>query len=209
MMPMTSRRATPAPVADSPDRACLCAADWEYAALNLMADKGVNAVGVEPLARRLGITKGSFYWHFSSRDELLHRALARWITEDEEIIARARRYDLPPRARLADFIRRTSRRNLTHRVYAALCACPDHPQVCRVLEQITRRRMDFLAEAFAEMGLGPRQARHRARLTYTAYLGFLQLEAQGLAPDRDSPDFDDYVEHAIEVLTGRVLEAVS
>lgn len=209
MHPMTSRRATSAPVPESPDRACLCAGDWEYAALELMADKGVNAVGVEPLARRLGITKGSFYWHFSSRDELLQRALARWITEDEEVIARARGLDLSPRDRLADFIRRTSRRNLTHRVYAALCACPDHPQVCRMLERITRRRMDFLAEAFAEMGLGPCQARHRARLTYTAYLGFLQLEAQGLAPERDSPDFDDYVEHAIDLLIGRTLETVS
>lgn len=209
MRAMTSRRATSATVAETPDRACLCAADWEYAALNLMAEKGINAVGVEPLARRLGITKGSFYWHFSSRDELLNRALARWITEDEEIIARARGQNLPPRDRLADFIRRTSRRNLTHRVYAALCACPDHPQVCRVLERITRRRMDFLAGALTEMGMGPRQARHRARLTYTAYLGFLQLEAQGLAPEKESRDFDDYVEHVIDVLIGRAVETVA
>ena len=42
----------------------LSAEDWAQAALDLIAEQGVAAVAVEPLARRLGVTKGSFYWHF-------------------------------------------------------------------------------------------------------------------------------------------------
>ena len=36
------------------------------------------AVAVEPLARRLGVTKGSFYWHFANREALVAAAVTRW-----------------------------------------------------------------------------------------------------------------------------------
>src|SRR5262245_51259246 len=54
----------------APSRRRLTPADW--------ADAGLAAVAVEPLATRLGTTKGSFYWHFRSREALLEAALARW-----------------------------------------------------------------------------------------------------------------------------------
>src|SRR6266568_7036471 len=55
--------------------------DWIIAALGAIADGGLAAVGVEPLAARLGATKGSFYWHFENRDALLEAAIRRWEKE--------------------------------------------------------------------------------------------------------------------------------
>ena len=49
---------------------------WIDAALELLLQSGPDAVAVQPIARRLGTTKGSFYWHFSSRDDLLRATLA-------------------------------------------------------------------------------------------------------------------------------------
>src|SRR3546814_3926398 len=60
---------TDAPRAERSGR--LSADDWAQAALEQIAEQGVLAVAVEPLARRLGVTKGSFYWHFPSREALL------------------------------------------------------------------------------------------------------------------------------------------
>ncbi|WP_279580777.1 TetR/AcrR family transcriptional regulator [Fodinicola feengrottensis] len=57
----------------------LSAQDWARAALKAMADGGLAAVAVEPLARTLGVTKGSFYAHYRSRDELIAAALAEWV----------------------------------------------------------------------------------------------------------------------------------
>src|SRR5690606_33252117 len=62
----------------------LSAEDWAQAALELIAEQGVAAVAVEPLARRLGVTKGSFYWHFPSREALLVAALERWEQVEQE-----------------------------------------------------------------------------------------------------------------------------
>ena len=64
----------------------LSADDWAQAALDMIAEQGVAAVAVEPLARRLGVTKGSFYWHFPSRDALLQAALERWeLVEEKDV----------------------------------------------------------------------------------------------------------------------------
>ena len=46
------------------ERARLSAEDWEQGALDMIAEQGIGALAVEALARRLGVTKGSFYWHF-------------------------------------------------------------------------------------------------------------------------------------------------
>ena len=52
--------------------------DWIRAALARLSDSGVDSVRVEVLARDLGVSKGSFYWHFRDRQDLLQRTLAHW-----------------------------------------------------------------------------------------------------------------------------------
>src|SRR5690349_19807995 len=64
----------------------LSAEDWAQAALELIAEQGVAAVAVEPLARRLVVTKGSFYWHFPSREALLVAALERWEQVEQQTV---------------------------------------------------------------------------------------------------------------------------
>src|ERR1043165_7845340 len=51
---------------------------WVAAAFDALAQGGVDAVRVEPLAKALGITKGSFYWHFTDRRALLDAMLGSW-----------------------------------------------------------------------------------------------------------------------------------
>ncbi|GAB4168823.1 MAG: TetR/AcrR family transcriptional regulator [Wenzhouxiangellaceae bacterium] len=182
------------------ERTPLSAGDWEIAALDLIAEKGLGALTVEALARRLGVTKGSFYWHFAGRDELLDQALARWERSDHEVLARSLHSNLPARERLAEFMLRTSRHNRSHQILAALCSASDHPRVKAVLERVTGRRLDYLASAFRELGLESDAARHRARLTYAAYVGYIQMQICGIAPARGSEEYEDYVRHVIDAL---------
>lgn len=182
------------------ERSTLSAADWERAAMELIAEKGIQALAIEPLARRMGITKGSFYWHFSSREALLEQALLRWEEHDSRNLAKSLGEIDHPRDRLISFFRRVGREKLTHEVYSQLCAAAGHPQVEPVLERVADRRMLHLCSAFQEMGMPPDRARNQARLTYSVYLGFLQLQRQHQTPSLSSEEFEEYIEHVIETL---------
>ena len=61
--------------------------DWLRAARLALLRGGVEAVRVEKLARDLGVTKGSFYWHFKDRDELLDLLLREWEREVPEMLS--------------------------------------------------------------------------------------------------------------------------
>jgi len=60
--------------------------DWLRQARLALLRGGVEAVRVEKLARALGVTKGSFYWHFTGREELLEALLREWENEVREIL---------------------------------------------------------------------------------------------------------------------------
>jgi AcrR family transcriptional regulator len=60
-------------------------ADWLRAARIALLHGGVEAVRVEKLARTLRVTKGSFYWHFKNREEILEALLHEWEEERDVI----------------------------------------------------------------------------------------------------------------------------
>lgn len=191
-------------VAQSPpkkkERSKLNAGDWEQQALVLIAEQGIRAVAVESLARRMGVTKGSFYWHFPNRDALLERSLLRWEKHDAANLQASLGAISDPRERLRSFFRRTSREKLTHDVYSSLCMASDHPKVEPLLERVAERRMKHIEAAFGEIGFAPAEASHRARLTYSTYLGFLQLQRQHQTPNLSSEEFEAYMTHVIATL---------
>ncbi|MEO8746374.1 MAG: helix-turn-helix domain-containing protein [Rhodanobacter sp.] len=186
---------------DQPERTRLSAEDWELAALESIAEQGISALAVETLARQLGVTKGSFYWHFRNREALLNATLERWEEYGEaEIIVPIERMP-DPRQRLPELFRRVAHELQAHRVYAALLKALDDPRVVTVMARVSRRRMEFLTAIYREAGLEPLQALNRARLTYAAYVGFLQLNFTLGLPRLSHEEFDDYVEQMIAVLT--------
>ena len=110
-------------------KSTLSAGDWEQQALVLIAEKGIRAVAIESLAKRMGVTKGSFYWHFANRDALLEQSLLRWEKHDESNLQVSLGEISDPRERLRSFFRQSGRENLTHDVYSSLCMAADHPKV--------------------------------------------------------------------------------
>jgi len=178
----------------------LTARDWEQAALAMIADKGLNALAVEPLARIMGITKGSFYWHFPNREALLTQALKHWEEHDARNLTRALSAIADPTERLRSFFRASSREVFTAEVFSSLIFAADHPQVEPVLERVASRRIKHLSQAFEQLGLSSTAAENRARLSYSSYVGFLQLQRQRQTPSLSSDAYDAYVEHVIDTL---------
>jgi AcrR family transcriptional regulator len=184
------------------ERKRLTAQDWTAAALAALAEGGVAAVAVEPLAAGLGTTKGSFYWHFSGRDALLEAALLEWErTHTEGVIALVEAEAgadarVRMRALLAVALDRPG-----NRVELALQPTAAHPLVAPVLARVTQRRLGYLAGLFTQLGFGPDEARQRSLLAYSAYLGHAQLAhaTPEVVPAEDA--LSDYVDTVIATLT--------
>lgn len=178
----------------------LSAVDWANAALDVIADDGVAAVAVEPLARRLGVTKGSFYWHFPSREALLSAALERWEAMEQETVFGKLEAFPEPRERLKALFQLVAHELKPHKIYSELLKALDHPVVQPVLARVSQRRMDYLAASFRQAGMPRLEAINRARLTYAAYVGFLQLSLQLGQPRLHHDEFEAYVGHVMDAL---------
>jgi AcrR family transcriptional regulator len=179
----------------------LTASDWAEAALQLIAEKGLRALTVSTLARRLGVTKGSFYWHFQGRSELLAAALARWertttnaITGLEAVSDHRRRLELmldaasqPPRSRS---------------LYAALAEAAEDPVVHRVLDRVASLRIAYLERCYRNLGFSPADAKSYAIFAYAAYRGLLQLAHE--APAALPTDWSSYPEVIRNALVPKV-----
>jgi len=179
----------------------LTADDWAAAALEMIGERGVGGVAVEPLAVRLGATKGSFYWHFANRDALIEAALALWERDRTEAVIAAMDAEPDPARRLHRLFAAVSS-GRGDAVEANLLAAGDHPAVAPVMRRVVDRRLAYVAEIFRRLGWDAKEARRRSLFAYTAFAGSTTLTTRlpGVMP-RPGADLTDYIETAVAVLS--------
>lgn len=174
--------------------------DWAKAALEVIGEEGVSSLAVEPLARRLGVTKGSFYWHFPTRDALLDAALQLWETEEQAALAANLEKVSDSADRMRAMITLVSYERRFNIIYAQLLKASDHPIVGPVIQRATQRRLHYIEEGYLRAGLHETEARYRAWLAYSAYIGFMQVNQLLQDARMTSEQFNAYVEHVVQTL---------
>ncbi len=137
---------------DSLDRSA-----WVSAGLAALADKGLDAVRVERLAADLKVTKGSFYWHFRDRADLLAMMVEAWRTSaTTDIITRVEARATDPADRLkalfATVLRADGRLEMAMRDWAARDA-----GVGAVVAETDARRVAYVEALFAAVGVPGRR----------------------------------------------------
>ncbi len=170
-------------------RTTLTAEDWASAALEVIAEQGVDAISVEGLARRIGVTKGSFYWHFDGRESLVSAALALWEQRATREIIDRLSVEPDPAVRLERLFAETFGGGAWSALDVAVLARVDDPTVREVVHRVTRARIDFLELAYRQLGLTPSRAARQARFAYAAYMGHFQLQ-RALPDDASITRFD-------------------
>jgi AcrR family transcriptional regulator len=175
--------------------------DWTNAALAAIADGGTDRVAIEALARELGATKGSFYWHFRNRDALVDAALARWEEDDARQLERAA--SIPDaRERLRSLLTAAVRDREERRIEASLLADGRRPAVADTLARVTARRLEAIADMFGQLGFGLNAARERALVAYSAYVGLFAVgQADPDAVPEGGPALGKFVEELLALLT--------
>lgn len=179
--------------------------DWTAMAMTALAEGGVAAVGIEPMAARLGTTKGSAYWHFPTREALLRATLERWEAAHTVAVIDLVEAERDPARRLRRLFASVLEPSEGHAVELALLASADDPLVGEALRRVAERRIAYLADQFGILGHPPEAARRRAVLSYSAYLGHAQLlrTAPGALPAaRD--ERRAYLDESMRLLLGGV-----
>ena len=160
------------------ERGRLSATDWESAALDALISEGIGSVKILSLARRLGVTRGSFYWHFENHDALLTRLLEIWEdTNSGSIIAAATlRGDVVERyvALVRCFLGKE--RFDPHLEVAVRRWGRSNPDLWERLRATDARRVDAFVSMLAPEVTDPDMALHRARTMYYLQMGWYELE---------------------------------
>jgi AcrR family transcriptional regulator len=194
------------------ERKTLTRADWTGAALDALARDGLRAVAVEPLAERLGATKGSFYWHFRDRNALLEAAVTQWErTATDELIARLEELpEAPERAHATVGWVAESERDM--QIFIVLLWNADHPVIGPVINRILSKRMEFSLRLREAAGQDSDQARTSMMYAYSVLLGLqlLRRAAPDLVPEGGTPQgLHDYVASLIRQAAGIHLPAAA
>lgn len=190
---------------DKPKRAAqLGPDDWISAALNVLVAEGIEAVQITTLARRLNMTRGSFYWHFTGREDLLDALLAEWRARNSGV--------------MLDALAKTE--NLQSGILDLFSVWVDHTRFDPKLDQAVRdwaRRDAKLAETlraeddgrvaaiaafFERHGYASTEAFVRARVIY-----FTQLSYYALGIDEPMDQRMSYLDSYFLCFTGREIDA--
>lgn len=157
---------------------------WVAAGLRALAAGGIEAVRVEVLARELGMTKGSFYWHFADRRALLDAIVARWEeASTTDVIAEVDGKGGSPAERLARLLALCFRGGGIDRIESAIRRWGSIDEAIHpILARIDDARLAYVAKLLIEHGLPAPVARDRSRILYLALIGEFTWTSHGGAP---------------------------
>ncbi|PCI55152.1 MAG: TetR family transcriptional regulator [Gammaproteobacteria bacterium] len=155
----------------------LTAKDWLKMAEFELSKSGISAVRVEPLAKKLKVTKGSFYWHFSSRKELFEKLLTDWrIRSTNAIIERLSNANLTPKEQLKElFLLPPNNLNRTDGSALELAIrnwSQSDATVKKNIKEVDTHRLAFISGNFEALGYDKHQAVLKASCFYYTMQGF-------------------------------------
>jgi AcrR family transcriptional regulator len=163
---------------------------WIKGAIAIMAEHGTEQLRVEILAKRLGVTKGSFYWHFKDRRDLQDAVLAFW--RDGRIRDIRKQTQAQPGGEAAALLHTievySSARN--RKGIAIEAAVRDwarrDPQAAAVVEEVDAERLSCACRLFLACGIKEDEAQARSLMLYAYVFGVSLMRCGGFTSDIES-----------------------
>ena len=157
----------------------------------MLVDQGIDHVRVDVLAGQLGVTRGSFYWHFRDREDLLRRVLQAWSERSTaQLTKRLETARDDPREQLRDVISLPFRGRAAvraARIELAIRAWARRDAMARqAVDESDASRIGYHAEIFQALGFAPEEAAMRAFLLYSYEVAESLLQGQGTPAQRQA-----------------------
>lgn len=146
--------------------------DWLREALCLMDREGVHALRIERLSEILGVTKGSFYWHFEGYDDLLRSLLHFWAEAlpnmiREDMVNKPR----DPSERFLWLLERIVAEELNEHDQAVRAWAKFDPAAKAIVRKVDVERLEYVRSLFVEMGFDEAEAELRSNMSYYYVIG--------------------------------------
>ena len=143
--------------------------DWLEGALEALARKGPQAISIQRLCESLGVSRGSFYWHFKNRDGFVEKLMNFWVDKTTNAIAEAVR-DLDGSAadRLLFIARQVVASDATRYDIPIRAWAEIDPIAAAAVKRADRIRIKVVKSLFAELGFSGEELEMRTR-TFVAY----------------------------------------
>ena len=155
---------------------------WIEAGFQLLSEGGIDSVRIDRISKKIGLTRGSFYWHFKSRAEFLDAMLALWHQKGtSDIIALVEQEKANPNNRLSALLNLTAKgadaryggkfTEMAIRIWGK-----SNPKVAAAVKQIDAERIKFINKLLTEMQVEQALASFLAEIIYNAYIGMVSRD---------------------------------
>lgn len=153
---------------------------WIDAAFAQFNRGGLASVKVEALSRDLYATKGSFYWHFENRSDLIAAVIERWEQRETDSIIELAEQEGTPYERLVRLYTLVGERMYERGGERTLFSEAEGEGVLDVVARVLERRVDYVTGILEQLGL--EQPKVRAATVVAAALGLQQMVTGGWEP---------------------------
>jgi AcrR family transcriptional regulator len=169
--------------------------DWLLAGRKALEDGGVEAVRVEVLAAHLGVSKGSFYWHFENRRALLEALLEQWETSTDWLIEQCGTEKAPRKRflKLFQLVRDLLDQGERSPDPAIFRWSQQDKTVAKRVARVEAKRLEFLRKLFSDTGFQPGEAMRRAEVSYLIFSGYLERTNRQVAVTSNLDDLTDFM----------------
>jgi AcrR family transcriptional regulator len=139
---------------------------WLSKALEVINQEGFGHLKIDRLVASLGVTKGSFYWHFKDRSDFVENLIEYW---DEQftrlVIKHIEKLEGNSRERLLELMLFITRKQLAIYDFAIHALAQNEPEIFPMVKKVLNRRFSYVASLFSEMGFRGVDLKFRSRAT--------------------------------------------
>ncbi|GMX62969.1 TetR/AcrR family transcriptional regulator [Paenibacillus elgii] len=152
--------------------------DWIRAGLETLSQSGIASVKIEAIARKLKISKGSFYHYFRDRADLLEAMLFYWEEHlTREVIGQMENSGLSAKEQFQALVYQSF--SHTTKLQSAILAWANQDeQIGKRVKAIEQERLRYIAKLFNEMGFDPADSATRAEISYFTFLGWIDRSSR-------------------------------
>lgn len=158
---------------------------WLEEGLAVFRSEGLAGLAAERMAKRLGVSRGSFYWHFSNMLEFEGAVLGAWEEQwTTRIVTASEAGDHTPRERLYNLIKQTGGRDA--QIYASAKKLANgNAALTELMDRVDGRRIELVASILRSGGVEDDVSIVRARIIYAWAIGHMIISSEGtkVAPE--------------------------